>query len=59
MPNVLDEWFFDGLYQVVDVTKDLDSVYGLLDPVIVETLVKEVKNLNPSMKVLCSNTLVH
>ena len=34
--------FFDGLYQVVDVTKDLDPVYGLLDPVIVETLVKEV-----------------
>ena len=56
---MLHEWFFDGLYQVVDVTKDLDSVYGLLDPVIVETLVKEVKNLNPSMKVLCSNTLVH
>ena len=44
---MLDEWFFGALYQVVDVTKNLDSVYGLLDPVIVETLVKEVNNLNP------------
>ena len=29
------------------MTQDLDKIYGLLDPVIVETLVKEVNNLNP------------
>ena len=29
------------------MTKDLDTVYGLLDPVIVKTLVKEVNILNP------------
>jgi len=29
------------------VTQDLDKIYGLLDPVVVETLVKEVNNLNP------------
>jgi len=29
------------------VTQDLDTIYGLLDPVVVESLVQEVSDLIP------------
>ncbi|XP_078357511.1 dynein axonemal assembly factor 9-like isoform X1 [Oculina patagonica] len=55
-PFVLEKWpliqafalegfggggFFTMNHKVVDVTQELDKIYGLLDPVVVETLIKE------------------
>ncbi|KAJ7385532.1 hypothetical protein OS493_015104 [Desmophyllum pertusum] len=55
-PFVLEKWpliqafalegfgsggFFTMHHKVIDVTQDLDTIYGLLDPVVVETLIKE------------------
>ncbi|XP_020603656.1 uncharacterized protein C20orf194-like [Orbicella faveolata] len=55
-PFVLEKWplvqafalegfggggFFTMHHKVVDVTQDLDTIYGLLDPVVVETFVQE------------------